>query len=377
MAVTLRDIAERAGVSVVTASRALRGLTVVDPRTRQRIQEVGRELGYSQHRGVMGRLPARYRSTIQRIRVLLPFFAGLEKQMFGKPTFEAYLKGLRGAIEDSGGELLIESIENPADMMVRLRSLRYHGIVMRQTLPQAMVTQLTGMAPVVYGSGLDYYPRISCVHANESRAAAVIADRLIRLGHRHIVSLFPIWTGWWVSEWWKPWADAKSVVDLDASGMSVISARAAALSYIAESCRKSVNFMVARLGDGDNCRWPTIDAALDDLFAPGRPDRPTAIISTYVEEARHYIRLLAKRGIRVPRDVSVVAYGIRSQVEVACEQPSLAMIDLPLEACGRATLELLHRQIADPQAIPVTMLLEAPFVEGQSLGAAPLPGDSR
>lgn len=44
--VTLRDVAEKAFVSVTTASEALRGLTRVDPETRANVIEAARELGY-------------------------------------------------------------------------------------------------------------------------------------------------------------------------------------------------------------------------------------------------------------------------------------------------------------------------------------------
>jgi LacI family transcriptional regulator len=46
-AVTIRDVARRAGVSVATASRALNGKAVVSPETRDRILAVMDELAFS------------------------------------------------------------------------------------------------------------------------------------------------------------------------------------------------------------------------------------------------------------------------------------------------------------------------------------------
>ena len=45
--VTIRDVARHAGVSVATASRALNGLDVVNPQTRDRILSVMQELGFT------------------------------------------------------------------------------------------------------------------------------------------------------------------------------------------------------------------------------------------------------------------------------------------------------------------------------------------
>lgn len=47
MAVSIRDVAKAAGVSVSSVSRALNGYTDVNERTRKKIQETARELGYS------------------------------------------------------------------------------------------------------------------------------------------------------------------------------------------------------------------------------------------------------------------------------------------------------------------------------------------
>jgi LacI family transcriptional regulator len=46
MPVTLRDVAQVAGVSVATASRALAGRNEVSPRTRRAVEEASRQLGY-------------------------------------------------------------------------------------------------------------------------------------------------------------------------------------------------------------------------------------------------------------------------------------------------------------------------------------------
>ena len=45
-AVTIRDVARQAGVSVATASRALNGKNIVNPQTRDRILTVVEELGF-------------------------------------------------------------------------------------------------------------------------------------------------------------------------------------------------------------------------------------------------------------------------------------------------------------------------------------------
>lgn len=48
--VTISDVARQAGVSVTTVSHALNGRGQVDPATRQKVEEVARELGYTPNR---------------------------------------------------------------------------------------------------------------------------------------------------------------------------------------------------------------------------------------------------------------------------------------------------------------------------------------
>lgn len=61
MAVTIRDVAREAGVSVATVSHALTGYTDISVKTRQKIQETVRRLGYQPN--VNGRSLASKRAT--------------------------------------------------------------------------------------------------------------------------------------------------------------------------------------------------------------------------------------------------------------------------------------------------------------------------
>lgn len=46
MAVTIRDVARAAGVSITTVSRALNGYPDVNPETRRRVLEIAEQLNY-------------------------------------------------------------------------------------------------------------------------------------------------------------------------------------------------------------------------------------------------------------------------------------------------------------------------------------------
>ena len=66
---TSRDIADIAGVSQATVSRALRNSPLVRPETRERIQEIARELNYFVNRNAAGLLEQCFRNRIALINV--------------------------------------------------------------------------------------------------------------------------------------------------------------------------------------------------------------------------------------------------------------------------------------------------------------------
>jgi len=69
----LRGVAARAGVSVSTASRALRGEQRVRPETRQRVEAAARDMGYQPHPYVSAQLAAVRRGRMPKVQAALAY----------------------------------------------------------------------------------------------------------------------------------------------------------------------------------------------------------------------------------------------------------------------------------------------------------------
>ena len=98
-AVTIRDVARHAGVSVATASRALNGKDVVNAQTRERILSVMEELGFAPS-------PAARRLSLGRtltIGVLVSFLT--------RPQATERLRGVDAVLTDSEFDLVIYNVE--------------------------------------------------------------------------------------------------------------------------------------------------------------------------------------------------------------------------------------------------------------------------
>ncbi|NHZ71949.1 MAG: LacI family DNA-binding transcriptional regulator, partial [Aquificales bacterium] len=86
MAVTLKDIAKKVGVSVTTVSRSLAGYDDVAEETRQRIQTAADELGY--HPNIMARRLQKQRT--DTLGFIMPTFG----PRFSDPFFSEFIAGI-------------------------------------------------------------------------------------------------------------------------------------------------------------------------------------------------------------------------------------------------------------------------------------------
>ena len=99
---TSRDIAERAGVSQATVSRALRDSPLVRPETRQRIREIAVELNYRVDRSAAG-----LRSRQSRTLALLIFEDPTSDESHINPFFLSMLSSITRAAAAEGYDLLV------------------------------------------------------------------------------------------------------------------------------------------------------------------------------------------------------------------------------------------------------------------------------
>ena len=104
------------------------------------------------------------------------------------------------------------------------------------------------------------------------------------------------------------------------------------------------------------CRWLTIWAAAARLLQRGI----TGIICASDPLALGAVRAARRRGLNVPRDVSVVGYD--DSAFMNCTDPPLTTVRQPIEAMGRAAVELLSAQVQGGAVPPEELLFEPELV---------------
>lgn len=122
MAVTLKDVARRAGVSHTTVSRALRNHDAISKRTIKRIKELAAEMGYIPSHVARGLKTNRSHA----IGVIVPHI--------NHPFCAAFVQGVHDVLHGAGYALLLSTYQHLNaeldELLVRLIGRQVDGFIM-------------------------------------------------------------------------------------------------------------------------------------------------------------------------------------------------------------------------------------------------------
>jgi LacI family transcriptional regulator len=306
--VTLVTIAEKAGVSVMTASRALSSEGSVAEKTRARIRAIADELGYSPN------LSAKMMKG-SRTNVIGVLVNDLQSSVINE---------IIGAVSAAARKLemdlvIYNSIEPAGSTSGRGLGRMLHGLcdgllLILPRISEAQLRQLErGDLPVVL---VNYWreTELPVVRGGNCEAAAAVTRHLLQLGHQRIGFI----TG-------SPY-----------TGQSDERRRG-----YEEALRGAAIALDEKLiGAGDFGRRSGYDAACALLTAD---NPPSAIFAANDEMAFGAIDAVRACGLRMPQDVSVV--GFDDTPSAAQAHPSLTTVRQPLAAISEAAVRQLLLRI--------------------------------
>jgi LacI family transcriptional regulator len=322
-AVTIRDVARHAGVSVATASRALNGMVVVNPQTRDRVLAVVGELGFTPS-------PAARRLSLGRTLTV-----GVVVSFLTRPQAAERLRGVDAVLTDSEFDLVIYNVESVQKrdhyLGTLAQSQRTDGlIVMSLPPPNGAVPEL-GRSPVpvvfidVHTPSIAAMPRVI---GDDAAGGALAARHLLDLGHSGI----------------------GFVGDAIADPFGFTSSRDRQAGLTAELARAGVAIPDEWIGHGAHGRYEARDLA--HRMLAGRR-RPTAIFTASDTQAMGVIAAAREIGLHVPDDLSVIGY---DDIEAA-DYVGLTTIRQQLFESGRLGAEVLLSEIGirseKPPVIPL------------------------
>jgi len=305
---TLADLAQRAGVSISTASRALNDSPAVNKRTKETIWKLARELDYP----FRSYMPAGPIGADATVAVVVPRPHGGEL-ILSDAFFLELFAGIGEAARERDCDILVSHVAPAtfADLTVVMNTTRADGVIFlgQSTLHSALnELSLTERRFVVWGAQLadQGYCSVGGDNALGMRRATM---HLARLGRQRIVFLGDI-------EDPEPMQRHHGYLDaLALSGLPVDPQLFASAHFQAESAESAIDSLIHR-----GVRFDAV-AAASDLMALGA------------------IRALRRAGIAVPGDVSVVGYDNVPAARYA--SPALTTISQDTAKAGRLLISKL------------------------------------
>ena len=316
---TLRDVAKRAGLSVATVSRALSGYPYVEAETRARAVRAARELGY------------RPNMLARALRVQATKTIGLVIPDIRNDFYAESATVVQSALEERGYRLMLcISFGDPAHDRSYLRTLVEHrvdGIVHVPSSPTDPLELVAGGTRVPLVELLRHSPDgpFDAVVADDREGAAALTRHLLALGHRRIAML---------------------------TGPAAYSTTRARVAGYRDALR------AAGLGGDDALvlygAYTPASGYAQTREALALPARPTAFFASGSPLTSGMLRALAENGVRIPDDVSVVAY--EDPEWYAAATPPLTCYALPLREMGRIAVERIAGIVEHPETPPAGLL---------------------
>ncbi|MGN8246687.1 LacI family DNA-binding transcriptional regulator [Cellulomonas soli] len=335
--VTMQDVADRAGVALSTVSAALNGTRPVAAATRQRVQEVSAELGYS--RNVLAHALASRRSGI----LALTYPVG---QNGLSRTVTEFVQGAVDAARDHGRHLVLWpcAVDDGDNVTAVARGGLAEGVlVMEVHLHDTRVQALREAGvPVALVGRTDDELDLPVVDIDFEATLEDAVEHLSALGHRRL-----------------GFVDHAAARRAAGHGPTVRAEQA----YRAAMARRGLDAHVVHAEES-----PEGGRAATATLVDG-PAQATALVVMNEEAGFGVVAALAERGLRVPQDVSVLSV-VSSPSVARLTVPPLTTLHAPGSALGRAGVEALLAFLDDQQVRP-PVLVPCRLVEGASTAPSP------
>jgi LacI family transcriptional regulator len=327
-AVTLADIAREAGTSASTASRALSGRGYVSASARERLREAADRLGYVPN--------ASARTLKQKTsRVVGVVVSDLRNQFYARLA-----AGIEQTLRAADYQMVLlsdnsESTEELAGARTFL-AMRAPGVILTPVGHEATTLLARhGIAVVEIDRRLAKIPCDAVVIDNEG-GGRMATRHLLELGHERIALLVA------PTDWTTDTGRAEGYRSaLHQAGLGVDERLILAIEPEAADAQDR------------------IERLLDER-------RPTAIFGANNLLAERAWRVLRRRGLALPGDVSLVAFDDMPWMTMVT--PGITTVDQPTDEMGSRAAHLLLRRVDDPLCEPAVECFEPSLVVRGSTG---------
>ena len=306
--VSIKDVAEAAGVSTATVSRVLSNGLHVRPEVRERVMAAVERLGYRPNL-VARSLRSQQSNTI-----------GLIVSDISNPFFTALSRAVEDAAYEQGfSVLLCNTDENPEKEAIYLNLMKdtsVAGAIMsptRQTIASFADTRLP--FPIVTVDRPISDSDVDAVLLDNVDAAYRLTTHLIEQGYRRIAALC---------------SEMSTGLERQLGYEKALRAH----SLVPKS--EYMKYISPRSGAGYSATLKMIDLA----------EPPDALFTVNSLIAVGALQAIRERNLTIPEDIALVTFDETTWASLV--QPAITLIDQPTYEIGKTAAELLLQRTADP-----------------------------
>lgn len=329
---TLKDVADKAGVSRSAVSRAFTEGASVSPEMRRKVMKAAHELGYS---------PNALASSLTTGRTKL---VGLVSNNFRNPFFLEVFDLFTRGLQKAGLRPLLVNLSDETEPRESLRMMQQYSvdgvILASSTLPVGFARAFrdAGM-PIVHAFGrFSGSPQVHVVGIDNVEAGRMAARTLAARGYRKVTFLTGPEAATTTQDRLQGFCEEMALhpeIETDV-------VYGAAYSFAAGRT-KMLELIKGKMAEAYFCG--------DDVLSIGA------------------LSALRENGIRVPEDVGII--GVNDMEMSGWELIDLTTIRQPIRPIIRSAIDLMASILYDPDAVPETRLFSCEIVERGTLRPYP------
>jgi len=308
--VTLKDVAQRAGVSYQTVSRAINGHADINAETRERVLKIARQLGFRPNR-LAGSLRTSQSQVIGL--VVSDIENSFHAEVAAGVEAEANSRGFSVILANSGEDLFRERqavtnlFERRVDGLILAPAQGDHGYI-DSDLPKSF--------PIVAINRRLELSRCGAVLLENEQAARMAAEHLIARGHKKIGAII--------------------------ASPELMTSRERLVGFRSAMATAGLPVRPEWLGTGKSTIHPEgARAAAVRIFS--QRDHPTAMMTSSSRISEGVLLALRELGLKHGRDVEVV--GFDRTPWAALLEPPMPVIEQPTRHIGREATRMLVAMI--------------------------------
>ncbi|WP_034552508.1 LacI family DNA-binding transcriptional regulator [Carnobacterium funditum] len=335
MAITIKDVAKKAGVATSTVSRTIQDHSSISEKTKKKVRSVMKELGYQPNLAARGLVNKNMRT----IGVILPVSDG---SVFKNPFFLEMIRGISKACNEKKYMVALASGTTEEELLESIQTMakggRADGFIVLYSKKKDRVIDYLHREKLFYamiGKPYEYENEIVYVDNDNQLAGKDATDYLLALKHEKIAYIDKKFDQMMSKERLAGYKQALMLAKIEMNP-----------KYIIQGQTKNNG----------------LEEQVRKLFSSENP--PTAIVAGDDLIAMELIYLLKEINLSIPEDVSIISFNNSIFTEMV--QPTLTSIDLHVTYLSEQVVEKLVDFIEGKQTLAIKVILPHEIIERKS-----------